>query len=164
MAHFRSRARPANRHWTGFNVTVGSQGAGTQGINVSAAQHNPETLMRIRGSVTAYVDGVQAPGTGARISMGMILVPEGTGTTVLWSPTTDGDAPWIWFDEFLLAYEEYVTDVIDCPGISSYRSVIDSKSMRRIRNQEVQFVVENTTFSSALSINAYLGGRILTQD
>ena len=159
-----SRGRPANRHWTGFTGSAGSMAAGNAAVTLNAAQHNPETLMRMRGSVTAYVDGVQAPGTGAIISLGIIQVPEGTGTTVLWDPGTDLDAPWIWFDCFLLAYEEYVTDVIDSPGMTSYRSVIDSKSMRRLRNTELQLVFNNTTFSSALSINALVAGRLLTQD
>jgi len=94
--------------------------------------------------------------------MGVILVPEGTGTTVLWSPSTDADAPWIWVTEFVLAHEELVVDVIDVPGMSSYRERIDNKAMRIIRNQEIQFVIENSTVTSALSVNAGLAGRFLS--
>jgi len=96
------------------------------------------------------------------VTAGLILVPEGTGTTVLWSPFTDGDAPWIWYDSSLLAYEEMVTDVVDIPLMTASRRVIDNKAMRIIRNQEVQFVVENTTIGSAASCNARVAGRVLS--
>jgi len=117
----------------------------------------------------SYVDNAlsagtdaQAPTTFISVGIGLILVPEGTGTTVLWSPITDGDAPWMWVTYFELAYEEYVTDVIDSPGMTSYREVIDSKSMRVIRNQEVQCVVENATLATAGSVNISLSGRALS--
>ena len=143
---------------------MGALAAGDLAFTIGAAQHNRETIIRIRGTVAAFIDGTQANGIGAIISMGICVVPEGTGTTVLWSPETDVDAPWMWYDTFLLAYEEMVTDVVDVPLITGYRTVIDSKSMRRIRNSELQLVVSNATFSSTLSINVFIGGCCLSQE
>ena len=149
-------------HWTGIQMTLSAFAAGTSASNLLAAQHEPETLLRIRGNLLTYVDGQEAPGVSALISVGMILVPEGTGTTVLWSPFTDADAPWVWYETFSLGYEEYVTDVIDCPGASSAATVIDNKAMRIMRNQELQMVWENTTVSSALSVNSFGAARVLS--
>jgi len=149
-------------HWTYFSASNLAIGAGTAAATLNAAVHEPETLLRIRGSLSCYMDGASAPGKLVSIGVGIILVPEGTGTTQLWTPITDGDAPWIWVSYFEIAYEEMVTDVIDVPGMTSYREVIDSKAMRVIRNQELQYVVENATIGSAASVNVALSGRVLT--
>ena len=138
MARRRSGKKIDFVHWTGFSGNVLALSAGTIAVNVFAAQHDPETLMRLRGELTAFIDGLETTGVAFQVSVGLILVPEGTGTTVLWSPFTDADAPWIWYDTMLLAYEEYVTDVLIAPGMPNVRRVIDNKAMRIIRNQEVQ--------------------------
>ncbi len=160
----RRRERPVNRHWTGFAGHTAALSAGSIGILISPATHDRETVMRTRGELLVNVDGAQAPGGRAQISAGMVLVPEGTGTTVLWSPFTDDDAPWFWYWTGVLGYEEMVTDVIDVPGLTSVREVVDNKSMRIVRNQEIQLVIENTTIASAVSVNFDLVGRIPTQE
>jgi len=155
-----------NRHWTGFSsgATFLGVGAGTAGLTLSLAQHDRETLMRTRGNLLGYGDGALVTGALALISVGFAIVPEGTGTTVLWSPFIDSDAPWFWYTSFHLGYEEYVTDVIDSPVLGGYREVIDSKAMRRIRNSEIQVVVENTTVGGALTMNMGITGRFLSQE
>ncbi len=162
MARRRSGKKIDFVHWTGFATSSLALAAGTAAATALPAQHEPETLLRIRGSQLTYVDGTQAPGGFVRVGVGMILVPEGTGTTVLWSPVTDADAPWIWVDHFSLGYEEYVNDTIDAVGAPVYRSVIDNKAMRIIRNQEVQCVIEQVTVATAMAINNVVSGRILS--
>ncbi len=136
--------------------------ASTLGATLLAAQHLPETLLRIRGEWQAYVDTTQAPGGATALTAGMILVPEGTGTTVLWSPATDGDAPWIWWDAIHLAYEEMVTDVIAVQSALGARRVIDSKAMRKVRNTELQIVFETTTLlASGVALNSAGSVRVL---
>ncbi len=149
-------------HWTGFSGSALAFGAGTAAITLGAATHEPETILRTRGSLTAWVDGTQAPATVAVIGIGFCIVPEGVGTTVTWSPLTDPDAPWFWFTSFALGYEEAVTDVIDLPTLSAYREVIDSKAMRKMRNSEIQVVFENITLNGAVTTNLHVEGRILT--
>ncbi len=161
MARRRSGKKIDFVHWTGFQDSFNGQAAGSIAKTLFAAQHDPETLMRTRGSLLTYLDTTQAPGGQILVGAGMILVPEGTSTTVLWSPLTDPDAPWIWYSAFGLGYEEYVTDVIDCPQATSHREVIDSKAMRIVRNQEIQMVVENVTTGSAAAFNMVIGGRSL---
>ncbi len=162
MARRRSGKKIDFVHWTGFSQAITAQAAGTAAFLLAAAQHLPETLLRIRGEWVSYLDGTTAPGVLLDVAMGFILVPEGTGSTVLWSPFTDSDAPWIWWDCMTLGYEELVTDVVDIPAISGGRRVIDNKAMRIVKNMELQVVLENTTILTADSVNANVCGRILT--
>jgi len=136
--------------------------AGSAGVLLVAADTIRDTIMRTRGNLCAWIDGLETPAVAVRVSVGMIVVPEGTAATVLWAPFTDETAPWFYHTEFTLGYEEMVTDVIDVPGISSYREVIDSKAMRIADpDTEVQLVVENTTITGAASVNVSVSGRFL---
>ncbi len=131
-------------HWTGFVAEALAVGvAGTTAVTLFAAQHLPETLLRIRGEWAAALISTLPPGTGARVTAGIVQVPEGTGTTVLWSPETDADAPWIWWDVANLMYNEYSADATWSSQVSDRARVIDSKAMRKLRNTELQLVVEN---------------------
>ena len=149
-------------HWTGNAGQFVAQAAGTAGATLFAAQHLPETLMRLRGEWASTLQGAQGTAVGVQVTCGICQVPEGNGTTVLWSPFTDGDAPWIWWDSFTLFYEEFVTDV-NYSTIASARRVIDSKAMRKQRNTELQLVVENTTVPglTASSVNVNVNLRAL---
>jgi len=162
MARRRSGKKIDFVHWTGISPGASSLSAGTAAQTALPATHEPETLLRIRGNYATWLDLAQNPGTIVEVSAGLIPVPEGTGTTVLWSPFSDADAPWVWYDTVVLGYEEMVLDVIDSPQMTSFRSVIDNKAMRILRNQELQFVVENTTIGTASAINATLGARVLS--
>ena len=148
-------------HWTHFSDSALALSAGTVAGTLLSAQHLPETLLRTRGEIVVYKDGTSTPGLSALIGVGIILVPEGLGTTVTWAPVTDGDAPWLWVDYFTIGYEEMVTDVVDIPMLSGARRIIDSKAMRKNRNRELQFVVENATIGGALSVNVIVAGRVL---
>jgi len=110
--------------------------------------------MRTRGELLVYADGAQAPGGSVLVSLGLVLVPEGQGTTVIWDPFSDEEAPWFWYKEVSVGYEEMVVDVIDVPGITSVRIDVDSKAMRRANvDEEVQFVAVNTTNGGAMTVN-----------
>ncbi len=98
MARRRSGKKIDFLHWTHGNGVNTGLAAGTTASTLIAAQHLPETLMRTRGNLLCTTSGVQAPAKSVFVAGGIILVPEGTGTTVLWSPITDSDAPWIWVD------------------------------------------------------------------
>ena len=151
-------------HWTLIQESiVGIAAAGVSGRAASAAQHLPETILRIRGEWACSYGTNLADGIGSSITAGLILVPEGTGTTVLWSPNTDGDAPWIWWDVLNLIYREFVTDVNWSSNCSDGRRVIDSKAMRKVRNQELQLVVENQTATGLTggSVDMVMTARVL---
>jgi len=161
----RRSGRKPNLHWTRVSASQNALAAGSAGNNVSAAAHGTETMLRLRGQLLAYIDGAQAPGSSIIVSVGLILVPDGTGTTVLWDPFNDGDAPWWYFTEFTLGYEEMVTDVVDVPILTAYRETIDTKAMRIVRSDtELQMVTTNTTQLTAASLNLTFSGRILSQE
>ncbi len=54
-----------------------------------------------------------------------------------------------------------VTDLVDVPALSMVRRIIDNKSMRIIRNQEIQWVIENVTLGTAMTVNLATNGRAL---
>ena len=135
-------------------LTTGSSAA----LNFIAVGTQPATLLRMRGEVLVYADGVQATGGLSRVTMGVIKVPEGSSTTVRYDPETDPNAPWLWYDVAHVGYEEMVDNVVDVPVVSGRRILVDNKAMRRIRpDEEFQIVFTNTTIIGGLSVNcAYL--------
>jgi len=140
-------------HWTGATFEFGSLAAGASAANLLlAAQHLPETLLRIRGEWAAAMDGPVAGGVRNVVTVGIIQVPEGTGSTVLWDPVTDSDAPWIWWDCFNLIYEEMVTDALAAFPMGGNARVMDSKAMRKLRNTELQAVAVNIAGSGSTPI------------
>jgi len=168
MARSRSGfRRPAktidNLRWSGgVAVSFPALGAGTSGFTVLGAGVPRETIMRTRGEVLVGLDSAQSPGASVLISMGLVLVPEGQSTTVIWDPFSDAEAPWFWFKEVTIAYEEMVTDVIANQGVQFARIEVDSKSMRKANvDEEVQMVVTNTTVTTARSVNIVAAFRFL---
>ena len=148
-------------HWTTGDFRSAAQAAdGSVGLTVLGAQHLPETLLRIRGSYSVDMDGALAAGSGIQVALGLILVPEGTGGTVLWSPTTDGDAPWIWWDTVSLLYDEAVADVIGTQNVLCAMREIDSKAMRKVRNTELQFVAETATIAGFTARSVNIAGQV----
>ncbi len=160
----RGRKKITEVRWIRNTASIGALGAGSVALTMVGA--NPtvkETIMRMRGNFMAYLDGTAAPGVLVIISAGIQLVPAGTGATVLREPFGDAfSSRWLWATSFRLGYEEYVTDVIDSPGITSFRETVDNKAMRIIGpDEEIQFVMTNTTSLAAGSVNAGLDGRML---
>ena len=158
------RGQRLSRRWLGFatDSTLFGLSAGNIAITLAAASTLKDTVMRTRGSICGFLDGAGAPAEAFLVSMGMWIVPEGTGTTILGDPFSDPNADWFFYSQFLLGHEELVIDVIDIPVISGYREVIDSKAMRiSTPDTEVQLVVTNTTISGAGSVNVFAAGRFL---
>ena len=136
MAHRRSSTRHdkviEDVRWAGALNTASVLSAGTV-VQTMITDGLKETLLRIRGEIVSYVDGASAPGKLIRMGIGALVVQAGTGTTVNQSPLTDPEAPWLFYETWVLGTEEMVTDVIDVPGITSFRKTIDSKAMRILR-------------------------------
>ena len=136
MAHRRSSQRHEkvidSTRWAGANHSFLTLGAGTI-AQTMVTDGLIETILRIRGNLVSWNDGPDAPVVTVQIGIGALVVQAGTGTTVIQSPITDPDAPWLFYETWTIGYEEMVVDVIDVPGISSYRKQIDSKAMRILR-------------------------------
>ncbi len=150
-------------HWTMGKISANNFGAtATAAGTLIAALHEPETLLRMRGFWTTHLRSTLAPGVAAFMGCGIILVPEGTGTTVLWSPLIDHDAPWIWYDMTVITYEEPVANVTTLGTGAYYRSLIDNKAMRIVRNQEIQVVFESIQEGGAGNTDNTCAVRILS--
>ncbi len=122
----------------------------------------PSTLLRIRGTVLAFIDGVQAPGVLNSVTWGIIKVDEGAGSTSRYDPVADSNAPWLAYGTFLIGHEEMVTDVLGGAGLDWQRHVVDNKAMRRIRvDQEVQISVSNVALAGSAPINFAFALRVL---
>ena len=150
-------------HWHGVLGSFFTQSAGSiASLAAGALSTHPETLLRIRGEMTCWLDGTPATATAIDCAFGLLVVPGGTGTTVTSSPITDADAPWLWYERFTLANEEISADALHAPGMVSIRKVIDNKAMRIIRlDREIQLVFEQATLASAGDVNAVFNGRFL---
>ncbi len=154
--------RKNNYLWQLSTGLFAAQGTGSVALNFGVAGTLPSTLLRIRGEISGYLDAASAPGLGVEVTYGIVVVPEGQGTTVIWDPVTDDLAPWLLWGTAFLGYEEMVTDVIDVPGITSFRHMIDNKAMRRLKaDTELQFVMTNTTVFTAKSVNLAYSLRFL---
>ena len=164
--HHRSSSRGRNiesLRWSGANYFFDAISAGVARLNfLTASNDPPETIMRIRGELVAWIDGVQAPGVAIDVALGCVLVPEGTGTGGSMSPITDDTAPWFLYERFTLGYEEPVADVVDVPGLTLIRIPIDVKAMRIVRpDVEAQVSIENVSLTSAAAVNLSLNVRVL---
>ncbi len=149
-----------------WGLASGVQGAlaagGQVAFNFTGVGTQASTLLRMRGEVLVYLDGLAAPGLGCRVVMGAIKVPEGSATTVQYDPASDSNAPWFWYDVAHLGYEEYAADAIDSPVITAARVHVDNKAMRRIRpDEETQIVFSNVTTVGGMPINIAYGIRLL---
>ncbi len=166
MARRRARGRErviGTTRWQATAVSGGVLSAGSVAVGAVLGAGAPsETILRTRGTGLLTAASSLAPGTSALISMGLVLVPEGQGTTVIWDPFNDDNAPWMWWQEITLAYEEPVANVIDLPVASAARFEIDSKAMRKANeDEELQFVATNTTFAGAMAIRITANFRFL---
>jgi len=150
--------------WEGVETHVNAQAAGTVAVVLRAAESLPNTVMRTRGELCGWVVGTPplADALLCRWGMGVVCVPEGSGTTVVWSPLTDANAPWFVYASGFLGYQEPVGAAIQASAISSFRKEIDSKAMRKCpADMELQLVFENITHNGAVTIGLAFAGRIL---
>jgi len=160
----RSGKKIDNLVWTSAQAKISALAAGSSAVNVIgvSAINRPVTIMRTRGHVDVFIDGAQAPGGSMTATWGLIVVPEGSGSTVQYNPVADDNADWFGYGQASLAYEEMVTDVIAVQEMLAIRFPVDIKAMRRLGPaEEVQFVMENTTQTSAVAINALGAFRFL---
>ena len=151
-----------NLIWDDASANSLVQSAGVVAANYFGVGTLPTTLLRIRGNLLCYVDGTPDPGDLTQMNVGIILVPEGSGTTAQYSPVADGNAPWLYYSSFGVGYEEGVVNILAYSDLAVYREVIDNKAMRRVRpDVEAQIVFESTTIGSAVAVNTLVSTRFL---
>jgi len=162
----RSRGSRLARRWLEFSTGTAFMAQGnatTVALVIASPSINKDTVMRTRGVVTGYVDGALATSRASLITIGMIVLQEGVVAAAgAPDPFLDGNADWFYYTQFLLAYEESVTDVISVQAVSGYREVIDSKAMRKsMPDTEIAVVVANDNVSTGVQTNVHIAGRFL---
>ena len=163
QSHVRTVSRKIDHtSWDLFSLTFSALSAGSSALTCISAGTVPVTLMRARGEVLGSMDGTSGPGDLVLVTWGVHRVPEGTGATVLTEPFGDPNADWWLYGQGVLGYEEMVTDVVDVPGITSFRTIVDNKGMRKIPpDAEFQLVVTNTTLIVTSAVNVAVNVRFL---
>ena len=112
MARARGGKRIQELRWSLVTGRATALAPGSVAVNMLPAQTFGQTVMRTRGELLVWLDGAQAPGSLCRWAFGLVVVPEGQGTTVVWAPLTDPNAPWFAYQSGHLGYEEFVIDAV----------------------------------------------------
>jgi len=116
------------------------------------------TLMRVRGHWSVSFDGDEMAADHLEVGIGLLLQQTGAVATSL--PLTDPNAPWIWYDQVALYTAEGTN--ADQGFLTSYRGVIDSKAMRRMKpDQSLIFVLETSNIVGAPTVDGYANARFL---
>ena len=93
MARRRSGKKIDFVHWTLGQAISFGQAAGTVAVTLFAAQHEPETLLRIRGNMLSYLDGaIAAAGQAVRMGIGDGRSPSAGARDVQVRDRQQGDA------------------------------------------------------------------------
>ena len=162
----RSRQQPKieQLRWSGATFTFAAIAAGSiTALNFITSATERDSLMRMRGQLVSWLDGVQTAASVANdVALGAILAAEGSATAAVAAPAADDNAPWFLYERWVLGYEEYVVDVIDAPGASVFRKEIDLKAMRIFRpDVEAQLVHQTTDLVGTSLVNTVLSIRAL---
>jgi len=121
-----------------------------------ALDDHSQTLLRTRGICSVWLDGTPTAGEAVQVACGLIKVPKGTGTTVLLSPISESEQEWLWWGSVVLAADAGTDQM------QSHRFDMDSKAMRKMKPQEeIQFVVAQTTIGTAVALNCVTQPRFL---
>ena len=164
MARGRAGKKIDFTSWTAFFLSINGVAAGSvaQALTALTAGTSPATILRTRGLFEVYLDGETSVAIGDLVCWvaGLIVMPEGQGTTVLSLPISDANAPWYWYATGTLSAENATEDLAG--GGQFYCEVVDSKAMRIIRpDREVQFVVEISDILLTSVVNFQFNGRTL---
>ena len=162
MARPRARSgRPTDYDWEGALIAQTSLVAAAIVEFELFQSDTAETLMRVRGEVTAHLDqGGSTAGDACTVGFGLIRAP--TGATVAVSPLSQPGANWLWHSFMNLA-NEFVVASGNNEELMQARIQIDNKAMRKLREDESIFlVIENVDNVGAPVVLVNGAFRVLT--
>ena len=123
---------------------------------------NP-TLIRIHGTVYAYITARTAAGDFCVLGMG--IMPQSAaaiaaGVAAMPTPITDIGSPWIWHRQIVLDSLVAPPNGTDIGG--NVRIIVDNKSMRKFDlNQGLQIILENFAMTGILTLSITWAFRLL---
>ena len=114
---------------------------GASAWNLGQSSGGGVTIMRIRGTFTAWLDLVTAIGDGfINVAAGIGIVSGdafAAGAGSMPSPLSDPDWDWLWINYFGAVVGSTVTE--EFKGLAAVRAVVDTKAMRKIAPNETVF-------------------------
>jgi len=169
-----SRARAPRRKssWEfgpgGTAVTsVGSSTSVIIGGGVAAGQ-NGLTLVRLRGSLQAYLTATDATNSGFHCAFGVGIASSdafGVGVTALPNPADDAGWPgWLYHRFFdLHSFNATIVESMAAGGLGSVQFEVDSKAMRKLGINETIFASLQTIEAGAASMSIWFESRTLVK-
>jgi len=143
MAH-RSSGRRNDYTWLGqsINFALASDADNFQSLVIP---NQAGTLVRTRGEITASIDG-PTDGDKVLLSFGIMVMSDdqvAAGVAGMPKPFSDSDADWLWH-----AFMPLIAQAAPISITQGARLTVDSKAMRRFRqNDQFVLVVESTPLS-----------------
>ena len=162
MARPRSSGRRTDYAWQGTTGAI-SAFAATQAIGPgSVASNASATVMRVRGHINVGMDVGAADNKGV-VAVGLIIGTDdavAVGATAFPSPADDIDADWFWHGWFSL--QSITGTQTDAEGGQFQAREIDSKAMRRIRqNEQVVLMADASIEAGSPTFDLVYGLRVL---
>jgi len=156
--------RPVDYTWGGSTfqfVTVNA----TQQFAAILVSGTSSTMFRARGELTANMD-VAAADDGMVLGCGLIVLDDAVvaaGATAMPSPATDLNANWWWHS--FIGLRALATSNEGLAGGASGRILIDTKAMRKVKqNESIVLVVDAVLTSGSPSCDVTGGVRVLFGD
>ncbi len=165
MANRRGVGRTRYEWTSAFGEQAGLAAGALVGFLLATATQ-AETVMRVRGEIIGALDlAGSAANDAAAIAWGIMVMPAGAvagGVTV--GPSANGEADWMAYGFHPVRSDSAIvaTDANKL-GLNVFRTTVDSKAMRRMREgEQLVLVAENATLVGAPAINFGFGLRILS--
>jgi len=99
-----------------------------------------ETISRIIGEISWNLVSVSA--ANRRVACGLIVAPQGMGSSAFPDPLADFDADWIWFNGAVLSPHVEVAD------FQTRDLLVDNRAMRKVGSDESLFMVASVQTST----------------
>jgi len=175
VAHLRrgfTRGRSPRRQ-TGWEVGPG--GSTAESFSISSAQilgagltANVDglTIVRIRGSLQAYLLSVDAAGAGFHFGMGIGVVSAdafGVGVSAVPDPIADADWDgWMYHRFFdLHSFSATISQNFGPSGLAAIQFEVDTKAMRKIGTNDVLMAVLESVEAGSATANVHFDSRVL---
>ncbi len=154
MARSRGSGRKTDYTWSGNTFSQDAQGTAVT-INALTTINQAGTIVRNRGELLVSIDG-PVDGDKAVAAFGLIIASDSqvaAGATAFPSPATDLDANWLWH-----SFATMLVQAAGDDGTISTRLMIDSKAMRKVKQNDQLVLVADMVRESGTPTVDYAGG------
>ena len=158
-----SRGRPNDYDWELSRGTDLARASGQVVQFEAFISDTAETLMRFRGDVIITLDSAgQTLGDVLVVGWGLIRSASGSSDVGV-SPLFEGGAPWLAYGVATLSNESAAIESLGLSGASMLRWDVDSKAMRKLReNESIYVIFESVSVSGSPNANYAFALRGLT--